>query len=139
MRARLRSWLLLGAGSLFLGMGIVGIVLPVMPTTPFLLLAAGCYSHSSPRLARWLEGHPRLGPPLRAWRQQGAISPAAKVLAVTTTALGYAFVWLQGEMPMTGRLALAAVLVACAVFIVSRPHPAGDAGSASPGQLPAGD
>ena len=136
MRGRLRSWLLLGAGSLFLGMGIVGIVLPVLPTTPFLLLAAGCYSQSSPRLARWLEGHPRLGPPLRAWRQHGAINPGAKLLAVTMMALGYGVIWLQGEMPMTGRLALAAVLMACAVFIVSRPHPAVAGGSAS---LPAGD
>ena len=74
--------------------------------------------------------------PLRAWRQQGAVSPGAKVLAVTMMALGYGVVWLQGDMPMTGRLALAAVLVACAVFIVSRPHPADTGGSAS---LPAGD
>jgi uncharacterized membrane protein YbaN (DUF454 family) len=123
MNRRLEKWMLMGAGSLFLCCGVAGIVVPVLPTTPFLLMAAGCYSRSSPRLAGWLEAHPRLGPPLKAWRQQGAISPRAKLLATAMMALGYGVAWLQVEMPVAARLALAAVLVACAAFIVSRPHP----------------
>lgn len=125
MGRHIRSWLYRGAGSVFLGVGIVGTVVPILPTTPFLLLAAGCYSRSSPRLANWLQNHPRLGPPLRAWQQQGAISPGAKLLAISTMAVSYGVVWWRGDMPLAALLALALTLTACAIFIASRPHPRG--------------
>lgn len=73
-------WLL--TGFLFLGLGLLGVVLPVLPTTPFLLLAAGCFAKSSPRLHGWLLSHPTFGPPIRNWQENGAISRQAKRLAV---------------------------------------------------------
>lgn len=72
----------LGLGGIFLGLGLLGVVLPVLPTTPFLLLAAGCFARSSPRLHRWLLAHPVFGPPIRNWEENGAISRPAKRLAV---------------------------------------------------------
>lgn len=77
-------WLALGG--LFLGLGLLGVVLPVLPTTPFLLLAAGCFARSSPRLHGWLLGHPVFGPPIRNWEENGAISRKAKRLAVGSMA-----------------------------------------------------
>lgn len=77
-------WLM--AGGLFLGLGLLGVVLPVLPTTPFLLLAAGCFARSSPRLHGWLLGHQVFGPPIRNWEENGAISRPAKRLAVGSMA-----------------------------------------------------
>lgn len=76
----------LGLGGLFLGLGLLGVVLPVLPTTPFLLLAAGCFARSSPRLHGWLLAHPVFGPPIRNWEENGAISRRAKRLAVGSMA-----------------------------------------------------
>ena len=76
----------LAGGGFFLGLGLLGVVLPVLPTTPFLLLAAGCFARSSPRLHRWLLDHPVFGPPIRNWEDNGAISRKAKRLAVGSMA-----------------------------------------------------
>lgn len=114
------------AGSVFVVLGIVGVVVPVLPTTPFVLLAIACYSRSSPRLATWLEAHPRLGPTLRAWRNEGAIAGRAKVAAVFAIALGYGAVLAGTPMPLAGSAAIAATLVCCAAFIVTRPRPTTD-------------
>src|SRR5690606_32626271 len=70
-----------GVGLLATACGIAGIVLPLVPTTPFLLLAAFAFARSSPRLHAWLVEHPRLGPPIADWRDHGAISRRAKIAA----------------------------------------------------------
>ncbi|MFC3086893.1 YbaN family protein [Tabrizicola soli] len=76
----------LAVGLFFLGIGLLGVALPVVPTTPFLLLAAGSFAKSSPRLHGWLLTHPLFGPPIRNWEDNGAISRPAKRLAVGTMA-----------------------------------------------------
>ena len=110
----------IGGGGVALGLGIVGVVTPLLPTVPFLLLAAFCFARSSPRLHDWLLGHPRLGPPIRDWQRNGAIGRPAKYLATASiaatlalsAALGLA-VWVLAVH------ALAAALVM--VFIWTRP------------------
>ncbi|MGK6321262.1 YbaN family protein [Sphingomonas sp. DT-204] len=114
-------WLALGW--LFTALGFIGALLPLMPTTIFLILAAGCFARSSPRLERWLLTHPRFGPTLRAWREDGAISPRAKAMACGGIALGYALFWWGARPSLTVDLIVAAVMVACAAFILSRPAP----------------
>jgi len=66
---------------LFLGIGIIGIFVPLLPTTPFALLAVFFFSRSSKRFEKWIESHPLLGPPIKNWRIYGAISIRAKLLA----------------------------------------------------------
>jgi uncharacterized membrane protein YbaN (DUF454 family) len=80
-------YLLLGLA--FLALGFIGIFLPVLPTTPFLILAAACFARSSPRLEAWLSGHPRFGPLLTDWRARGAIPRRAKWLALAGICLGF--------------------------------------------------
>ena len=69
-------------GLLAVGLGIVGLFLPVVPTVPFLILAAWCFARSNPAWERRILLHPRFGPPIRAWRERGAIGIVGKVAAI---------------------------------------------------------
>ncbi len=113
------GWLALGC--LCVVLGIIGAVLPLMPTTIFLILAAGCFARSSPPLEAWLLDHPRFGPTLRAWRQDGAIGRKAKVMACAGMMLGYA-AFLIVVHPAIGLAALVAIgMGACALYVLTRP------------------
>lgn len=78
-------------GSLSLGSGIAGIFLPLIPTTPLLLLAAACYVRSSDRLYHWLINHKRLGPYIKNYREGKGIPLKAKVIGITTLWLSMGF------------------------------------------------
>lgn len=124
--AKVRAlWLLLGL--LATGSGIAGTVLPLVPTTPLLLLAAYAFARSSPRLHRWLVNHRRYGPLIRDWQRFGAIRRRAKIAAAgaMAAALGIS-VWLG--LPGWVVALQAVALLAVAVFVISRPEgpPAGD-------------
>jgi hypothetical protein len=76
------------AASLLLG--VIGIFVPLLPTPPFVLLAAWCFSRGSERCERWLLEHPRFGPLVRGWREQRAMPLRAKQWATAMMALGSA-------------------------------------------------
>jgi uncharacterized membrane protein YbaN (DUF454 family) len=108
------------AGLVFVGLALIGAMLPVMPSTVFLILAAACFARSSPRLEAWLLGHPRFGPLLRDWRQRGAIPRPAKRLAVLGMAMGFIVtVALRPGLPVITMTA--AVLLAAGLFVTTRP------------------
>lgn len=113
-------WASLGGVAVVLA--IAGILLPLLPTTPFLLLAAFAFARSSPRLEAWLLGHRHLGPPILAWREQRAIGRKAKRLALATMAATPVLTWAVGVDPMIVALQVA-VLAAVALFIATRPLP----------------
>ncbi len=92
-RPRWQRALWLAAGGCSLLTGIVGIFLPLLPTTPFVLLAAFCFSRGSARWEAWLLQHPRFGPMVRDWRERRAIPLRAKQLAWATMVLGSAWAW----------------------------------------------
>jgi uncharacterized membrane protein YbaN (DUF454 family) len=114
------------AGFLMTAIGIVGVFLPLLPTTPFLLVAAWCFSRSSPRFEQWLLDHRTLGPPLANWRREGAISARAKIAAVALIAVSYGlFLYrLQPSLPLA--VAVGLILAASVTFIVTRPLPGKD-------------
>jgi uncharacterized protein len=112
------SWLILGLFSLALG--LVGVVLPLVPTTPFLLVAAYAFARSSPRLHHWLISHPRFGVHIRNWQQDGAISRGAKQFAIVSMALSLVLSWWL-EVPIWLIALQATVLAGPAAFILTRP------------------
>ena len=72
------NWLYNIAGSICVGLAFLGLLLPLLPTTPFLLLAAYCFSRGSARLHRWLLDHRTMGPIIRDWNERRVIQPRVK-------------------------------------------------------------
>lgn len=120
-RSRLMRLAYLVLGLVLLATGIVGMFLPLMPTTIFLILAAWCFSKSSQRLENWLLGHAVLGPTIVNWRQHGVIPPRAKAMACAGMALGLVIFWFAAHPAPWLLLLVAAILGACAWYVLSRP------------------
>ena len=112
-RARWQRVLWASAGALALLTGLVGIFVPLLPTTPFVLLAAFCFSRGSERCERWLLEHPRFGPMVCDWRERRAVPLRAKQLATVMMALGS--VWAAFTLP--ARVAWLPALVCTAVAV----------------------
>jgi len=110
-------WLLAGGCSLL--SGIVGIFLPLLPTTPLVLLAAFCFSRGSLRCETWLLQHPRFGPMIQEWRAHRAIPLRAKQLATLMMSAGSAWAW--WAMPPSFGWLPALVCAAVAAWMWSLP------------------
>jgi len=117
-------WGFIAAGWTCLGLGVLGIFLPVLPTTPLVLLAAWCFSRGSQRLHRWLLEHRLFGPIVRDWEQHHVISRRAKILATATIVplVGYMLVF-TAAAPWAKVLAGALALWGL-VFIWTKPSQA---------------
>lgn len=112
------GWLLLGLAALALA--AAGIVLPLLPTTPFLLVAAYAFARSSPRLHRWLMAHRLFGPMIHNWQERGAIPRKAKRLAVLMMAGAFALSLAMG-LPWHVLAIQAVVLAGAGTFVLTRP------------------
>ncbi len=119
--SRLGRPLLLLFGWTNVGIGMVGIVLPGLPTTVFLLMALWAFSKSSARFHNWLYTHPRLGPPLRDWHEHGVIPRRAKLLAIAMMTLSLIWVTFGIAEGWQWPAVMAACLIPPAVFILTRP------------------
>jgi uncharacterized membrane protein YbaN (DUF454 family) len=108
-------------GLVFLVIGVAGVALPLLPGTIFLILAAACFTRSSPRFEKWLLEHPVLGPPIVKWRETGAISSKVKWIACISMAISWLIV-LGSEAPWLAKAAFLPLFVAGAIYVVSRPE-----------------
>ena len=113
-------WLTIGLGAI--AVAGLGVVLPLLPTTPFVLLAAFAFARSSRRLHDWLVRHAVFGPLIDNWRRYGAISRRAKTAGILSMA-GVFGLSLLLDAPPVVLTVQALVLTASASFIVSRPSP----------------
>ncbi len=108
-------------GLLLVSVGVVGYLTPGMPGTIFLILAAGCFTRSSPRLEAWLLNHPKLGPSVVAWRTNGAIPRKIKYIAIGSMTVSFVIVLLV-HLPMVWTITAAVALLASALFVGTRPE-----------------
>lgn len=109
------------AGLACLGLGIIGAFLPILPTTPLVLLAAFCFSRGSPRLNAWLLRNPVFGPMIRDWRFQGVIRLRPKLIATVTMALLFAYTAIFVAISPLLKVLILLVCASLLVFIWSRP------------------
>jgi uncharacterized membrane protein YbaN (DUF454 family) len=113
--------LLFSLGWLLFGVGFVGVFVPVLPTTPLMLLALWCFSRSSDRFHDWLYTHKHFGPPLQQWHQYRIIPLAAKYIAILfmTSSLVYMFVFLT--TPVWAKVLMSISMAFGCWFILTKP------------------
>ena len=111
-------WLV--GGLLALVLAAAGAILPLLPTTPFVLVAVYAFARSSRRLTRWLLRHRYFGPLIENWRRYGAIDRRVKIVSVSVMAALPFLTWLIGA-PYWALGAQIVVLIAAASFVLSRP------------------
>lgn len=112
----IRRWILLGCGWVCVGLGLAGVPLPLLPTTPFLILAGACFARSSPRLNARLLAHPKLGPYLTEWQEQQSIPAEAKLKAygIVLVSFSISIAWVG---TLLARILLAVIGVALLAFL----------------------
>lgn len=117
---------LVAAGLAALSVGVIGIVLPLLPTTPFVLLAAACFARSSTRFHRWILANRVFGPTIREWNEHRSVPRRTKVVAITLMALTLATSIVFFVDPPWARAAAGLLGLSLAVWLAripSRPTP----------------
>jgi len=97
----LRARLLKAIGLLSLGLGFAGLVLPLLPTTPFILLSGWCFARSSPFWHKWIHAHKEFGPLIENWQRDRSVSLRHKIVAALIIFSSIGFIWLR-EQPAFG-------------------------------------
>lgn len=114
-------------GLAFVAIGAVGAFLPVLPTTPFLILALWCFARSSQRFHDWLYHHRLFGPALQRWDKYRVIPKSAKIIAVTSMSISAAYVLIFIQPPWLASAAMVAFMGYGSYFVLTKPsRPPGD-------------
>lgn len=118
----LRRKILFTVGVLSVGLGFLGVFLPLLPTTPFIVLAAWCFFHSSPRAYEWLHRQPYIGPLLSDWETRRAIPRKAKIISSLIIGLSLVFIWGFLPIVLIVKVFLTFILITVTGFILTRPE-----------------
>ncbi len=108
-------------GWLFFIIGIIGIFIPVLPTTPFMLLALWAFSRSSMRFHNWLYHHRLLGPPLQKWHKYRVIPLPAKIISISFMSISFVFLLMFLPLAMWLKISIAVVMLYGAWYILTKP------------------
>jgi len=113
--------LFLGLGWLFFSLGLIGVFLPVMPTTVFMIMAMWAFANSSVRLHTWLYTHPTFGPTLQQWDRDHVIPIHAKIAAIGGMLISLIYVTLFSGAPPLAVAAAVAFIAFGVVYVASKP------------------
>jgi len=108
-------------GWILVVLAALGAILPLLPTAPFLIIAAIAFSKSSERCRQWLYNQPLFGPILTEWEEHGVIPRGAKVIALISMTLSFAALLISGKVPVWALVIVGVFLLACGWFVASRP------------------
>lgn len=108
-------------GCFFVFIGVVGIFLPLLPTTPFLIGAAFFFSKGSDKFYYWLMNHKYLGPPIQDWKLGGVIRKSYKLIATTMMLGSIFFILTRPNIPLVGKVSFLVVISIVLIFIWTRP------------------
>ncbi|PLY16000.1 MAG: DUF454 domain-containing protein [Sedimenticola sp.] len=122
MKQRVKQGVLILLGWSALLAGLTGILLPLIPTTPFLLLSAYFFSRSSPRLHAWLLNQKTFGPIIRQWRSSGTIERSVKIRAIFLVVLSFTLSLVLAPIGIAGKGLLLSLGIALCYFLVSLPE-----------------
>jgi len=117
---RILRFLLFSLGIFSLILGFIGLLLPVIPTTPFVLLAAWCFLRTSPKAHEWIYRQPFIGESLKDWDEYRAIKRGTKIVAITMMCFSAATIWFTVPIRWV-QVALNLILLAVSIFIGTRP------------------
>ena len=108
-------------GFMALSFAAIGLVMPIMPTVPFLLVALWAFTRSSKRLQNWLLSHPTYGPTLKAWQQHSAVPKRVKIIAPACMLMGLPFFhYAADDLRLTTLWLLGLILIS--LYIYTRPN-----------------
>jgi len=111
----------LAIGWIFVVLAALGAVLPLLPTAPFLIIAAIAFSKSSEKCRQWLYKQPLFGSILIDWEEHGVIPSGAKVIALLSMTLSFVALFISGKVPIWALVIIGAFMVACGWFVASSP------------------
>ena len=108
-------------GWFFFAIGAIGVLLPVVPTTPFMLLALWAFSRSSERFHNWLYNQHFFGPPLQMWQNHSVIPLAAKVMSISFMSISFVFMIFFSPIHIILKLVIGLLMLYGAWFVLSKP------------------
>ncbi len=111
----------LALGWFCVGLGFVGIFLPVLPTTPFLIVAVWAFGRGSQRWHDWLHTHPRFGPTLQRWEQYRVIPLSGKILSLSMMSASFAYIVIGTAAPIWAKATVGFCMLCVAGYILSKP------------------
>ena len=114
------KWLLFSIGWISFALGIIGAFLPILPTTPFLILSAYMFSKSSPRFHDWLLNLPMAGEAVKDWQNNRVIKTRAKILCCSMILLSLGLIWRHPNILAIIKVSVTMMLTSVGIFVTTR-------------------